>query len=171
MIYLHENAIGTWLYGYNGCNNVNLYGSGAKGKIGGAYYDAWVMSNTAEVASNIYSNNAAALEFLGASGLNKDKQPQISNLRFKQSSQTQPLLSTVTKTFSSIISRSGAMIHTTAVRTGQIKIHASLSKWFTLPYSSLLCSCVSARQIPAIHQNQHHWHIRGILIKMTLATQ
>ena len=69
------NKLGTWLYGYNDCKKV--FGSGAKGKIDGAYYDAWVMSNTDQVASNIDWNNAAALEFLGAPGLNKDKQSQI----------------------------------------------------------------------------------------------
>lgn len=69
------NKLGTWLYGYTDCQKV--FGSGAKGKIDGAYYDAWVMSSTAGVASGIDWNNAAALEFLGAPGLNKDKQPQI----------------------------------------------------------------------------------------------
>ena len=69
------NKLGIWLYGYTDCEKV--FGSEAKGKIDGAYYDAWVMSNTDQVASNIDWNNAAALEFLGAPGLNKDKQSQI----------------------------------------------------------------------------------------------
>ena len=68
-----QNKVGTWLYGYNGCKKF----PGAKGKIDGAYYDAWVMSNTEGVASDIDWNNAAALEFLGAPGLNSNKQPQI----------------------------------------------------------------------------------------------
>lgn len=68
-----QNKVGTWLYGYNGCKNF----AGAKGKIDGAYYDAWVMSNTDGVNSDIDWNNAAALEFLGAPGLNQDKQSQI----------------------------------------------------------------------------------------------
>lgn len=70
-----QNKLGTWLYGYTDCKKV--FGSGAKGKIDGAYYDAWLMSNTAGVASDIDWNNAAALEFLGAPGLNKDQQSQI----------------------------------------------------------------------------------------------
>ena len=70
-----QNKVGTHLYGYTDCKKI--FGGGAKGKIDGAYYDAWVISNTAGVASNIDWNNAAALEFLGAPGLNKDKQPQI----------------------------------------------------------------------------------------------
>ncbi|KAM0796822.1 hypothetical protein BDR22DRAFT_505206 [Usnea florida] len=68
-----QNKIGTWLYGYTGCSKF----PGAKAKIDGAYYDAWVMSNTKGVAKGIDWNNAAALEFLGAPGLNSDKQSQI----------------------------------------------------------------------------------------------
>ncbi|BCR95354.1 uncharacterized protein AKAW2_20294S [Aspergillus luchuensis] len=70
-----DNAMGTYLYGYNGCNE--FFGKGAKGKIDDAYYDAWLITNTAGVASNIDWNNAAALEFLGAPGLNQGKQGQI----------------------------------------------------------------------------------------------
>lgn len=70
-----QNSIGTWLYGYTGCKKV--FGDGAKGKIDDAYYDAWLISNTAGVASDIDWNSAAALEFLGAPGLNKKEQPQI----------------------------------------------------------------------------------------------
>lgn len=70
-----QNVRGTWLYGYTGCKKV--FGDGAKAKIDNAYYDAWLMSNVAGVASNIDWNNAAALEFLGAPGLNKGEQPQI----------------------------------------------------------------------------------------------
>ncbi|KAJ0414504.1 Spherulation-specific family 4-domain-containing protein [Aspergillus carlsbadensis] len=70
-----DNFLGTYLYGYNECNKI--FGSGAKGKIDDAYYDAWVITNTAGVASDIDWNNAAALEFLGAPGLNKGKQGQI----------------------------------------------------------------------------------------------
>ena len=35
------NKLGTWLYGYTDCKKV--FGKGAKGKIDGAYYDAWIM--------------------------------------------------------------------------------------------------------------------------------
>lgn len=70
-----DNFFGTWLYGYISCKK--FFGTGAKEKIDGAYYDAWVMSSTAGVASDIDWNNAAALEFLGAPGLNKREQPQI----------------------------------------------------------------------------------------------
>lgn len=42
-------------------------------KIGNAYYDTWLMSNIAGVASDIDWNSAAALEFLGVLGLNKEK--------------------------------------------------------------------------------------------------
>ncbi|KAH8589906.1 Spherulation-specific family 4-domain-containing protein [Bisporella sp. PMI_857] len=69
------NKLGTLLYAYVDCNK--NFGSKAKSKIDGAYYDAWLTSNTAGVASNIDWNNAAALEFLGAPGLNKAQQPQI----------------------------------------------------------------------------------------------
>ena len=68
-----SNSLGTWLYGYTGCKNF----PGAKGKIDGAYYDSWTIANTDGVKEDIDWNNAAALEFLGAPGLNKDKQPQI----------------------------------------------------------------------------------------------
>ncbi|KAL8914851.1 MAG: hypothetical protein Q9172_007013, partial [Xanthocarpia lactea] len=67
------NKLGTWLYGYTGCKDF----PGAKGKIDGAYYDSWVMANTKGVKSDINWNEASALEFLGAPGLNKEKQPQI----------------------------------------------------------------------------------------------
>ncbi|KAL8775163.1 MAG: hypothetical protein Q9194_003851, partial [Teloschistes cf. exilis] len=67
------NKLGTWLYGYTGCKDF----PGAKGKIDEAYYDSWVMANTKGVKSDINWNEASALEFLGAPGLNKDKQPQI----------------------------------------------------------------------------------------------
>lgn len=70
-----QNLLGTWRYGYTGFKKA--FGSGAKGKFDDAYYDAWLMSNTAGVASDIDWNNAAAVEFLGAPGLNKQKQPQI----------------------------------------------------------------------------------------------
>lgn len=36
------NKVGTYLYGYNGCKK--YFGSGAKGKIDDAYYDAWLIS-------------------------------------------------------------------------------------------------------------------------------
>ena len=68
-----QNSLGTWLYGYTGCKSF----PGAKGKIDGAYYDSWVVANTDGVNSDIDWNNAAALEFLGAPGLNQDKQAQI----------------------------------------------------------------------------------------------
>lgn len=68
-----KNRFGTWLYGYNGCRKF----AGAKGKIDGAYYDAWLMSTTEGVASGIDWNSAAALEFLGAPGLNHAEQPKI----------------------------------------------------------------------------------------------
>ncbi|KAB8198899.1 hypothetical protein BDV34DRAFT_218516 [Aspergillus parasiticus] len=69
-----NNIRGTYLYGYVGCNE---HFKGAKGKIDDAYYDAWLISNTAGVVSDIDWNSAAALEFLGAPGLNKVQQPQI----------------------------------------------------------------------------------------------
>lgn len=68
-------GVSAFLWGYNGCKK--NFGPEAKSKIDGAYYDAWVMSNTPGVASNIDWNNAAALEYLGAPGLNYHKQPQI----------------------------------------------------------------------------------------------
>ncbi|CAI4218928.1 unnamed protein product [Parascedosporium putredinis] len=74
-IALPENFLGTWLYKYVKCNQ--NFGPGAKDKIDNAYFDAWVMSNTAGVASNIDWNSAAALEFLGAPGQNKHQQAQI----------------------------------------------------------------------------------------------
>lgn len=37
-----DNAMGTYLYGYNGCNE--FFGKGAKGKIDDAYYDAWLIT-------------------------------------------------------------------------------------------------------------------------------
>lgn len=70
-----QNKLGTWIYSYTDCQKI--YGSGAKGKIDGACYEAWIMSNTAGVASDIDWNNAAALKCLGAPGLNKGKQAQI----------------------------------------------------------------------------------------------
>jgi hypothetical protein len=70
-----QNKVGTFLYSYNDCNK--NFGDGAKGKIDDGYYDAWRISNTAGVASNIDWNNVAAVEFLGAPGVNKDKQSQI----------------------------------------------------------------------------------------------
>lgn len=70
-----QNKVGTRLYGYNLCRNI--IDPNAKAKIDGAFYDAWVMSNTAGVASGIDWNSAAALDFLGAPGLNKPQQPQI----------------------------------------------------------------------------------------------
>lgn len=69
-----QNTFGTWLYGYIGCKKQF---PGGKAKIDGAYYDSWVMANVAGVKSDIDWNEAAALEFLGAPGLNKDKQSQI----------------------------------------------------------------------------------------------
>ena len=68
-----QNILGTWLYGYTGCKKY----PGAKGKIDGAYYDAWQLSNTEGVASDIDWNNAAALEFLGPPGLNRNQQAEI----------------------------------------------------------------------------------------------
>ncbi|KAI4256559.1 MAG: hypothetical protein L6R42_006149 [Xanthoria sp. 1 TBL-2021] len=94
------NKVGTWLYSYTGCKDF----PGAKGKIDGAYYDSWVRSCKALVTpfGAVKSSNSLAvicnalmssshsatffherlskplpLEFLGAPGLNKDKQPQI----------------------------------------------------------------------------------------------
>jgi len=46
-------------------------------RINKAYYDAWVMSNLDGVKSNIDWNEAPALEFLGAPGLNRRRQKQI----------------------------------------------------------------------------------------------
>jgi len=68
-----QNKVGTFLYDYTGCKDF----PGVKDKIDGAYYDSWVIANTAGVNSDIDWNSAAALEFLGAPGLNKDAQPQI----------------------------------------------------------------------------------------------
>ncbi|KAL4981834.1 hypothetical protein BDW68DRAFT_192642 [Aspergillus falconensis] len=70
-----DNLMGTWLTKYVGCEK--KFGAGAKGKIDEAYYDAWTISNTAGVVSDIDWNHAAALEFLGAPGLNKAAQPKI----------------------------------------------------------------------------------------------
>ncbi|KAJ5951404.1 uncharacterized protein N7479_009817 [Penicillium vulpinum] len=66
---------GTFLYKYLDCNK--NFGPGAKDKIDEAYHDAWLISNTAGVASGINWNSAAAMEFLGPSGLNQAQQPQI----------------------------------------------------------------------------------------------
>ncbi|KAE8150838.1 hypothetical protein BDV25DRAFT_139433 [Aspergillus avenaceus] len=73
-------GIGTWLYGYLDCDK--NFGNGAKGNIDEAYYDAWLISKevnllTKGVASDIDWNNAAALDFLGAPGLNIAQRPQI----------------------------------------------------------------------------------------------
>lgn len=68
-----QNKVGTYLYSYDGCSKI----PGAKDKINGAYYDSWVIANTPGVKSDIDWNNAAALEYLGASGLNTDAQPKI----------------------------------------------------------------------------------------------
>ncbi|KAA6407717.1 MAG: FG-GAP repeat domain-containing [Lasallia pustulata] len=48
-----------------------------KGNIDEAYYDSWTIANTAGVLSNINWNEAAALEYLGAPGLNQPQQSQI----------------------------------------------------------------------------------------------
>ncbi|KAI9642511.1 hypothetical protein NHQ30_009316 [Ciborinia camelliae] len=69
------NRIGTKLWDYKDCSST--FGAGAKGKIDGAYYDAWVMSNTEGVAENIDWNNAAALDFLGAPAYNLAERSQI----------------------------------------------------------------------------------------------
>ena len=68
-----QNKVGTYLWSYDGCSKI----PGARDKINDAYYDAWVISNTAGIGSNVDWNNAAALEYLGAPGLNTDAQPQI----------------------------------------------------------------------------------------------
>ncbi|KAI9657865.1 MAG: hypothetical protein M1831_004101 [Alyxoria varia] len=65
------NKVGTYLYGYNGCDRAQ------RGKINDAFYDAWVMSKIEGVYRNIDWNSAPALEFLGAPGVNKDQQAQI----------------------------------------------------------------------------------------------
>lgn len=67
-----QNRIGTWLYGYTGCNDFPR----AKGRIDGAYYDAWVKSKTDGVAEDIDWNNAAAIESLGAPRLNQGDSPR-----------------------------------------------------------------------------------------------
>ncbi|SLM40253.1 glycoside hydrolase family 18 protein [Lasallia pustulata] len=69
-----QNKVGTFLYGYNGCNKLN---SAYKGNIDEAYYDSWTIANTAGVLSNINWNEAAALEYSGAPGLNQPQQSQI----------------------------------------------------------------------------------------------
>ena len=69
-----QNIFGTWLYGYTGCKKLF---PGGKKKIDDAYYDSWVIANGAGVKSDIDWNSAAALEFLGPPGLNKDQQSQI----------------------------------------------------------------------------------------------
>lgn len=68
-----QNKVGTYLWSYDGCRDI----PGAKDKINGAYYDSWKIAKTAGVLSDIDWNSAAALEYLGAPGLNKDAQPQI----------------------------------------------------------------------------------------------
>ena len=68
-----QNKVGTYLYGYTGCDKF----PGARDKINDAYYDAWVLSNTAGVGADVDWNNAAAVEFLRAPGLNTNAQAQI----------------------------------------------------------------------------------------------
>ena len=68
-----QNEVGTNLYSYDGCSNI----LGGKDKINNAYYDSWLVANTEGVKSDIDWNNAAALEYLGAPGLNTAQQPQI----------------------------------------------------------------------------------------------
>ncbi|KAF7877322.1 hypothetical protein EAF04_001005 [Stromatinia cepivora] len=62
------NKVWNKLWNYKDCSST--FGAGAQGKIDGAYYDAWVMSNTKGVAENIDWNNAVALDFLGAPAYN-----------------------------------------------------------------------------------------------------
>ena len=50
-----QNKIGTYLYGYDGCNKLN---PAYKGNIDEAYYDSWTIANTAGVLSNINWNEA-----------------------------------------------------------------------------------------------------------------
>ncbi|OQE22274.1 hypothetical protein PENSTE_c010G02871 [Penicillium steckii] len=57
-----------------------VFGDEAKDKIDdayGRYYGAWLMTDTAGVASDIDWNNIVAFEFLGPSGFNKAHQPNI----------------------------------------------------------------------------------------------
>ncbi|KEF57471.1 uncharacterized protein A1O9_05388 [Exophiala aquamarina CBS 119918] len=65
------NLRGTWLWGFNGCDKVQT------ANIKEAYDDFKTLSNTKGVLSNIDWNSAAALEYLGPPGFNKNQQKQI----------------------------------------------------------------------------------------------
>ncbi|KIW10169.1 hypothetical protein PV08_11130 [Exophiala spinifera] len=65
------NLRGTWLWGFNGCDNVQT------ANIKEAYNDFKTLSNTEGVLSNIDWNSAAALEYLGPPGFNKKQRKQI----------------------------------------------------------------------------------------------
>lgn len=71
---LEPNAwFGTTLFGYDECAQRGLDSS----KIKDAYYDMWYLTNQDNVAKNIDWNSAAALEFLGAPGLNVNSRATI----------------------------------------------------------------------------------------------
>ena len=52
-----QNKIGTYLYGYDGCNKRN---PAFKGNIDEAYYDSWTIAQTAGVLSDIDWNEAVS---------------------------------------------------------------------------------------------------------------
>lgn len=52
-----QNKIGTYLYGYDGCNKLN---PAFKGNIDEAYYDSWTIANTPGVFSDINWNEAVS---------------------------------------------------------------------------------------------------------------
>ena len=52
-----QNKIGTFLFGYDGCNKRN---PAFKGNIDEAYYDSWTIAKTAGVLSDINWNEAVS---------------------------------------------------------------------------------------------------------------
>jgi hypothetical protein len=61
-----NNFLGTRLFGWDGCGSI---WSNERNAINEAYYDFSIIAETEAIYQNIDFNSAAALEFLGPSGL------------------------------------------------------------------------------------------------------
>ncbi|KAM6510464.1 hypothetical protein FSOLCH5_010904 [Fusarium solani] len=72
-----QNWYGTSLFGFNGCDEKDKTW---REKIIEAYSDANELINHEDLTENLDFNSAAALQYLGPSGLNKDQQAQIQNV-------------------------------------------------------------------------------------------
>ncbi|KAL6365955.1 hypothetical protein LRP88_00538 [Fusarium phalaenopsidis] len=72
-----QNWYGTSLFGFNGCDDKDKTW---REKIIEAYSDASELVNHEDITEDLDFNSAAALQFLGPSGLNKDQQAQIQNV-------------------------------------------------------------------------------------------